>query len=205
MSPLSGSEHSLTDENRSKLLFLYLEIETGMSRVARSHLRYEMQDQCFDVVDDVFAKFAELAVKGELPCLDQRRLSDISLRELKSEFAGRCYGYLRTMVRNRCLALLRRHATLLRRLKQLGRDAELQMTSCEDILELAEKTETIRDAINALSDQKKIVVIMFAYEGYSHKDISEELDIPVGTVKSRLSTAYKQMKQHLISAGVDSA
>ncbi len=56
----------------------------------------------------------------------------------------------------------------------------------------------IKQAINEyLSDEQKLVVILFYYDDYSIKEISNILDIPEGTVKSRLSKARDILKENL--------
>lgn len=56
----------------------------------------------------------------------------------------------------------------------------------------------IKQAINKyLSEEQKLVIILFYYDDYSLKDISNILDIPEGTVKSRLSKARDILKEKL--------
>lgn len=37
---------------------------------------------------------------------------------------------------------------------------------------------------------------MAYFQGYTHEEISEELQIPLGTVKSRIRTALQELKQY---------
>ena len=55
----------------------------------------------------------------------------------------------------------------------------------------------IKQAINFLNDDVKLIVVLYYYDNYSVKEISEIVNIPEGTVKSRLSTARKFLKQKL--------
>ena len=56
----------------------------------------------------------------------------------------------------------------------------------------------IKQAMNEyLSEEQKLVVILFYYDDYSLRDISKILDIPEGTVKSRLSKARNILKEKL--------
>lgn len=61
---------------------------------------------------------------------------------------------------------------------------------------LAEK-QALEQAIQALSDRQKTVVILRYYGGFSYAEISEILDIPLGTVKSRLDLALKTLRKGL--------
>lgn len=51
--------------------------------------------------------------------------------------------------------------------------------------------------IDTISPISKLVFNMFAIDGYSHKEISEELGISVGTSKWHLSSARKQIQAKL--------
>lgn len=55
----------------------------------------------------------------------------------------------------------------------------------------------IKQAMNFLNDDVKLIVVLYYYDNYSVKEISEIVNIPEGTVKSRLSTARKILKQKL--------
>lgn len=67
---------------------------------------------------------------------------------------------------------------------------------------LAERDETwqwIRQAIMALPIQQRLVVVLYYVNELSIQEISEVLEIPAGTIKSRLYYARKQLKKHLSS------
>ena len=55
----------------------------------------------------------------------------------------------------------------------------------------------IKQAMNFLNDDIKLIVVLYYYDNYSVKEIYEIVNIPEGTVKSRLSTARKILKQKL--------
>lgn len=52
-------------------------------------------------------------------------------------------------------------------------------------------------AINALKPKLKEVIILFEIEGKSHEEISKKLNCPIGTVKSRLYCAKKDLYEML--------
>lgn len=51
----------------------------------------------------------------------------------------------------------------------------------------------VRLAVDQLSDDEREVVRMSHFEGLTHPEIAERLDIPVGTVKSRSHRAHKNL------------
>ena len=55
--------------------------------------------------------------------------------------------------------------------------------------------ERLQQAINQLPDGFRLVLVMFYFEERSYREIAEGLDLPIGTVMSRLARA----KQHLRS------
>lgn len=66
--------------------------------------------------------------------------------------------------------------------------------------EISEKNETRRIVLNAISELDencRLVITMFDLEGMSYEEISAALQIPVGTVKSRLNRARVKLKNIL--------
>lgn len=59
----------------------------------------------------------------------------------------------------------------------------------------------IKKAINSLSEEQKLITILYYYDDYSVKEISKIIDIPEGTVKSRLSKAREILKKKLEKGG----
>ncbi len=59
--------------------------------------------------------------------------------------------------------------------------------------------EQLQEALNGLPPHHRIVLTMFYYEGYSYREIAEELRLPIGTVMSRLSRAKRCLKKQLFA------
>ena len=51
----------------------------------------------------------------------------------------------------------------------------------------------VRLAMQSLSDDERIVLALVAIEGFTYQEASETLDIPIGTVMSRVSRARKNL------------
>lgn len=54
-------------------------------------------------------------------------------------------------------------------------------------------------ALDELQDNYRQVVLLADVEGFAYREIAEILDIPVGTVMSRLHRARKRLREQLIS------
>ncbi len=60
-----------------------------------------------------------------------------------------------------------------------------------------ERTAMVRRAILSLPEASRAVLVLREYEGMSYHEIAEALDIPVGTVMSRLNYARKTLRDKL--------
>ena len=63
--------------------------------------------------------------------------------------------------------------------------------------EKREATEIVNKALMSIEPKFRIVVAMRMLQGYSTKETAEILDLPLGTVLSRLSRAQEQLKEIL--------
>lgn len=55
----------------------------------------------------------------------------------------------------------------------------------------------IRAAVRELSEDQKRVVLLSFFEGRTHAEIAEALDLPIGTVKSRIRLAFGKIRASL--------
>jgi RNA polymerase sigma-70 factor (ECF subfamily) len=69
--------------------------------------------------------------------------------------------------------------------------------SAEDELMSWFTDEEVKEALEALPEQFRLAVYLADVEGFSYKEIAEILDIPIGTVMSRLHRGRKAMQKQL--------
>jgi RNA polymerase sigma-70 factor (ECF subfamily) len=55
----------------------------------------------------------------------------------------------------------------------------------------------LEDALNGLSEDHRAVLMLIVIEGYTYQQVASVLDIPIGTVMSRLSRARQQIADRL--------
>ncbi len=58
-------------------------------------------------------------------------------------------------------------------------------------------SERLQAAINSLDDDFKVTLLLFYFEHRSYREIAEVLEIPIGTVMSRLARAKSRLRQQL--------
>lgn len=73
----------------------------------------------------------------------------------------------------------------------------------EEFLQKQDDRETIIEVLNQLGDIHREVVVLRFYEDLKLEEISVVLNIPVGTVKSRLSNGLHNLKKLLNEEGKD--
>lgn len=66
-----------------------------------------------------------------------------------------------------------------------------------DGLEQQERVGLVRSAIAALTEEYRTVLVLREIEGCDYERIAEILEIPIGTVRSRLHRARLQLKEQL--------
>ena len=65
------------------------------------------------------------------------------------------------------------------------------------VAEGRQETAAVRRAINGLPIELRQVIVMKEFEELTFREISEALELPLSTVKSRLYTALKQLQMRL--------
>ena len=56
----------------------------------------------------------------------------------------------------------------------------------------------LQEALNALPEAFRTPIILFYFEDFSYRDIAEQLNVPLGTVMSRLARAKTFLRQRLM-------
>jgi RNA polymerase sigma-70 factor (ECF subfamily) len=125
-------------------------------------------------------------------------------RNLKN-FRGeaRVSSWLHRIAVNQCLTIKRRQKT---RAEDYFDDADgaeekvfvaAPRYSPANQAEQGERLHVVRQAVTALPTELRQVIVMKEFEEMTFQEISETLELPLSTVKSRLYTALKQLKMRL--------
>jgi len=97
------------------------------------------------------------------------------------------------------------HLNSRRRNEPLAGDLVAEGGAPETLVEEAGVSVALQDALMELQEDYRSVIVLRHFTDYSYKEISQILDIPEKTVKSRLFSARQRMKDSLGKKGVLSA
>jgi RNA polymerase sigma-70 factor, ECF subfamily len=76
-------------------------------------------------------------------------------------------------------------------------DRPATLTAADDILVRREQRELAERALNRLEVAKRATFVMFEIESLSCQEIAELMNVPIGTVYSRLHSARRQLEKNL--------
>ena len=162
-----------------------LDVVSDVERIFDEHFaeihRYIARRLSEDLADDLAAEVFLVAVRGGYDAA-----------------VGAARPWLYGIATN----LVARHRrTELRRWKALGRTAEREEESYEDAtldrVTAARLTGSLAKALSGIKQGDRDVVLLIALGGLSHAEVATALNIPYGTVASRLSRARKQLRTAL--------
>lgn len=110
---------------------------------------------------------------------------------------GREKAWLLKVALNRCRDLWR--GAWVRRVV-LGSPA-FETIPAPDVTERREDEEAMMQAIHLLPATFREAILLYYYQGYGISEIAEMLELPEGTISSRLSRARKKLEQILKDEG----
>ncbi|MBK6619924.1 MAG: RNA polymerase sigma factor [Saprospirales bacterium] len=158
-------------EDRRCQMEVFRRFAGKMIAVCRRYARHELEAE--DILQDAFIKvFDNLG---------------------KFEFKGSFEGWVRRIVINTALKNFQRASF---QKEQLGLDNfDEQSIEPEAISNLQE--EELMDLITRLPDGYRVVFNLYVIEGFSHKEISDMLEIGESTSRSQLVKARKMLKEQI--------
>lgn len=103
---------------------------------------------------------------------------------------GTVRTWLSMRLRSRCLDRLRSPA-------RRGRELQPEHLGETSVDELGADAHHLETALRDLPEAQRSVVHLAYFEGLSGREIGEQLDVPLGTVKSRMAAALTKLREQL--------
>ncbi|MEM1251713.1 MAG: sigma-70 family RNA polymerase sigma factor [Cyanobacteria bacterium P01_H01_bin.21] len=109
--------------------------------------------------------------------------------------------YLGLITRSRALNRLAKRNTQQRSIQRLSQRSSLDrsITPLENA-SVVEQQEAVREALSQLKDQHRQILEMNFYQGITHAEIARQLNMPLGTVKTRARKGLMELRQRLGAA-----
>ena len=109
---------------------------------------------------------------------------------------GKPLAWLFTITKNLCRDLLRGQSRT--EAAPDGAEDDLRFSYVSDPTDRL----VLEAALKALGDEERQVVLLHAVSGLKHREIAQDLGLPLSTVLSRYNRALKKLKRHLTEEGV---
>ncbi len=142
-----------------------------------------------------FYKTAKIILKNDDDCYDALQEALICIYKSYEQLNNKEYfsTWATRIVINKCYDLLRKNRKNIISFEE-NYESEIQSSKYDeyDIDQYG-----IQKAIECLNDDLKLIIILYYYDDFSIKEISKIVEIPEGTVKSRLSNARNILKKEL--------
>lgn len=151
----------------------------------------ELVDQHYRAVFGYAYRLSGSVIESEDLTQQTFMLAQSHLTQLREPRAAR--GWLYTIARNE---FLRRRPMS----TSIALDDAPELVSPEvesEWLDGELTSERLQAALNELPVEFRVPVVLFYFENLSYRDIAEQLDLPIGTIMSRLSRAKSQLRRKL--------
>jgi RNA polymerase sigma-70 factor (ECF subfamily) len=113
--------------------------------------------------------------------------------------AGAPIGWVATIARRRAIDRLRRRQAYARACERYSRELERQPTSprreAYDPFVLRDLRGFLKKRMRALPKFQRQAIELAFFKGLSHREIADETDTPLGTVKTRLELGLRKLTQ----------
>ena len=135
--------------------------------------------------------FRRLGVYNNAEDLAQETFLRLYRSRKKYKPTARFTTYLYTIARNVRIDMLRK----LKRANEFNEKLKEEQTVYEqEHLDRREPEIDANELLMSLSEEMRSVVVLNIYQGLDYREIGRTLDIPVGTVKSRMFNAMQKMR-----------
>jgi RNA polymerase sigma-70 factor, ECF subfamily len=114
-------------------------------------------------------------------------------RDAYDDSKGRLFTWLINIARNTAIDYTR-----LKSFSQKNQDIDSSVNSIDasEQLRINEDTIGIKEIVNKMPEEQRILLEYVYFKGYTQAEVAEKLNIPLGTVKTRLRTAIQHLRKY---------
>ncbi|WP_170006325.1 RNA polymerase sigma factor [Bacillus fonticola] len=157
-----------------------------------------------DALERLYTQYEKLLFSLAFRVCQDRSLAEEAVQEvfmklwtkpgLYDPTKGKFSSWLLTVQRHTAIDLIRKRSDKEFTLDARD-DAQDPEPSAEQLAEWKERKEEIQQAVSALSQEQQEVIELFYFKGFTQREISERMGLPLGTVKGRLRLALNHLQQ----------
>ena len=169
-------------------------------------------DEDTGALEELYARYTRLVFSVALTIVNDHSVAEeVALDVFVHVWRGAAtYRPERAKVSTWLVAIARHHAIDILRRQRARLDAkslnlddislvgDSNTADPEESAELTSQREYIRGAVAQLPAEQKQALILAYFSGYTHQQISELLEQPLGTVKTRIRIAMQKLRQLLL-------
>lgn len=152
----------------------------------------------------LYDRYAPLLLSLASRMLGDRREAEDLVHDVMLEVFRQCGDYAAERGSVRAWLLVRLRSRALDRKKSVG-VARVAVVEPEKLAERPDPTDPsdsvdrgrVRRALSALPDEQRLVLELGYFEGLSSSEIAARLEVPIGTVKSRVAAALAKLRAGL--------
>ena len=199
------------------LQFYLEEITKGGESVNDEELVKRVKAGDIDAFEDIIAKYEKRVfgviynmLKNDNDIEDIAQDVFIKVYRNIDKFKGNSslYTWIYRITTNMCLDYMKKNKSMIyidEKVQLDDSEVDLQLTSKEklqdELYEEKEMNQKLNKAIDKLPDKQKAMIVLRDIKGLSYDEISEILEIKLGTVKSQINRARLKLKEILENDG----
>jgi len=156
---------------------------------------------------DIAARALTQRMRDNLVAIGKYR-DEAAFHDLYGHFSGRIKSYnpdkaapstwLFTIARNRRTDYLRGNSRIEVELDDEMLEIDSSEPTQEERVGLSQQSQILEQALNKLPQEQRQVLHLSYFRGKSHGAIAEWLDLPIGTVKSRIRLAMQSIRSEIL-------
>ena len=162
-------------KNQDKDALSYLYDKYGAALFGAAQRIVQDEDVTAEVVQDIFLK-----IWNKIGMYDSKK--------------GRLFTWMLNLTRNAAIDKIR-SKEIKRSAKTDSIDANVYTIDQQNSTETSVDGIGVSELMDDLVEEQRFVLQKVYFEGFSHSEIADEYDIPLGTVKSRLRSALKHLRK----------
>jgi RNA polymerase sigma-70 factor (ECF subfamily) len=111
--------------------------------------------------------------------------------------------WILTLVHRRAVDLVRREERRRAAPLEPGDEPDAQTLATDEEIELTDRRRLVQAALRQLPDEQREALELAYYGGLTQSELAERLAVPLGTIKSRMFTGLRRLRDLLAEAGLE--